>query len=203
MTSRDRYLLPGYAILLLSLQSLPRQWEPRSVWNWRAHTGRVSSALTLSTVKANQSCLRGADICHFKSKYRLGTLEITKKIKMICWDLLCEVKCNTVPGPITDEVCVYVRVCVRMCICVVGWVLICECMGVHVCGCACMWARVHSHGLLCECMFYTRVCVHVCSCVCIYVHFHKEQDHPTPWTFSIKGSKTIGLFGPVINHFAG
>lgn len=169
MTSRDRYLLPGYAILLLSLQSLPRQWEPRSVWNWRAHTGRVSSALTLSTVKANQSCLRGADICHFKSKYRLGTLEITKKIKMICWDLLCEVKCNTVPGPITDEVCVYVRVCVRVYMCcwvsadmwVYGGACVWMCM--HVGTCAFTWVVMWMHVLytcLCTCVF---MCMHLCA----------------------------------------
>lgn len=74
-----------HAILLLSLQSLPRQWKPRSVWKWRAHIGRVSSALMLSTVKASQSCQRGIDIWSFNSNIVWEhQRSLLRKLKWIC-----------------------------------------------------------------------------------------------------------------------
>lgn len=78
--------------------------------------------------------------------------------------------------------------CLWLCVYTCYWVCAIWVEGVNVW----MWECVHPCGWLCERpVLHTCVCVYMCVPVC--VHFHKQQDHPTPWTVSVNGQSSQAL----------
>ena len=72
--------------------------------------------------------------------------------------------------------CVYVSVCVCVCMCVWARACVCACVSVHAFACPCVYyvcrECVHACLRVCESMLYVRVCgaERMCAYICVLVN---------------------------------